>query len=598
MIKFNLPQIEAKWRMFYLNNAFKYAKIEPTIKELYILPQFPYPSGQLHMGHVRVYTISDILNRFNRLKGAKVLHPIGWDAFGLPADNAARLHSICPSEWTKDNISSMTQQLQSLSIDFDYNATINTSFPSFYKWTQTIFCKLFNAGLVYQREARVNWDPIDETVLADEQVIDGKSWRSGASVEDRFLVQWFVKITDFKEDLLYSLNNDLPHYPSHIKEMQRNWIMNGSCPDRPFRDWLISRQREWGTPIPIIHCLSCGPQAVPLKDLPVPLLPKDGIEREEFINNVKCPCCGANAKRETDTMDTFMDSSFYYIMFSNHQTNKDGKEDPLSLPHRPVDIYIGGKEHAILHLLYARFIYKFLYNRKAEPFKKLICQGLVEGMTFRRKEDNSLISSSEAKEDSIMNWEKMSKSKHNGVNPLKYVDGFGADALRLALIFKSPPDQNIRWEDQCIIGSQRFLRRLLSIAERIGSLFIRNNDDSEIGEHHHHYQFYHSKELFSLLKEFDHHYEGDIKKLKLNLSIARIMKFTNQFESLVVKNNIKPSCQRLAFTHLATTLHPIAPLISGEIILLLNRFSYKSGIGPMKMEDVVFEKPKLIFKNN
>lgn len=591
MIKFNLSQIEAKWREFYLTKGYRYVKPfkNNTSSPLYILPQFPYPSGQLHMGHARVYTISDILNRLNRLKGREVLHPIGWDSFGLPADNAARLHSIEPSEWTKKNINEMTQQLKSLSIDFDFSKTITTSDASYFKWTQTIFCRLYQEGLVYQKEESVNWDPVDCTVLADEQVISGKSWRSGAVVENRTLKQWFIRITAFKDDLLACLD-DLPGYPEHIKEMQRNWIKNGSHHDRPFRDWLISRQRDWGTPIPIIHCSSCGPQAVPFKDLPVPLMSRNADDQRSFAEeDIFCPKCSGKARREEDTMDTFMDSSFYYMMFSNPIPS-----DPLSIPSRPVDIYVGGKEHAILHLLYARFIYKFLYNRKAEPFKRLICQGLVEGKSYKLNGRYLLPKEQEemkGSKDCIVKWEKMSKSKHNGVNPSNYIDGYGGDALRLALIFKAPPDQNVRWDQQCIVGSQRFLRRLLALAERIALLDVSfYNNDGTIEQRT---QTYHSKEIFALVKKLDEAFETDVENMKLNLSIARLMKFTNDLEfSMKRTNPPSPNCLRLALAHMNTLLHPIAPLISSEIFLILNRHL------PMRMENVVFEKPSINFHGN
>lgn len=541
------------------------------------------------MGHARVYTISDILNRLNRLKGHEVLHPIGWDSFGLPADNAARLHSVEPSEWTKGNINEMTQQLKSLSIDFDFSKTITTSDASYFKWTQTVFCRLFREGLVYQKEESVNWDPVDCTVLADEQVIGGRSWRSGAVVENRRLKQWFIRITAFKDDLLACLN-DLPGYPSHIKEMQRNWIKNGSHHDRPFRDWLISRQRDWGTPIPIIHCTSCGPQTVPFNDLPVPLMPRNSDEQRSFAEEgVFCPKCSGKGRREEDTMDTFMDSSFYYMMFSNPIPT-----DPLSIPSRPVDIYVGGKEHAILHLLYARFIYKFLYNRKAEPFKRLICQGLVEGKSYKLNGKYLLPMEQEKmkrSKDCIVKWEKMSKSKHNGVNPSNYIDGYGGDALRLALIFKAPPDQNVRWDEQCIVGSQRFLRRLLVLAERIASLNASSHDNG--GSIEQRAQTYHSKEIFALVKKLDEAFETDVENMKLNLSIARLMKFTNDLELSMKKTNPpRPSCLRLALAHMNTLLHPIAPLISSEIFLILNCHL------PMRMEDVVFEKPSINLHGN
>ena len=599
----------------------------------------PYPSGHLHMGHVRNYTIGDLISRFQRMQGKNVLQPMGWDAFGLPAENAAMKNGAAPSTWTYGNIDYMRDQLQRLGYAYDWNRELATCHADYYRWEQWFFTRLFEKGLAYKKEAEVNWDPVDQTVLANEQVVDGRGWRSGALVERRKIPQWFIKITDFGDELLADLDK-LGGWPEQVRTMQANWIgrsegvelsfgVSGqSDPDlaslsvyttRPdtlmgvsyvavapqhplalhaaasnaalqtfieeqsnvkvaeadmatmeklgmdtglqaihpltgdsvpifvanfvlmsygsgavmavpahdqrdwefaqkyglpikqviapasdeacdlsaaaytekgrlinsgefddldfseaftaieaklasqgigkktinfrLRDWGVSRQRYWGAPIPIIHCDDCGPVAVPDDQLPV-RLPENIViaetgsplgKLEEFVNT-SCPKCGAAAKRETDTFDTFMESSWYYARYTCRDQNS-AMLDERADYWLPVDQYIGGIEHAILHLLYARFFHKLMRNAglvsSDEPFAHLLTQGMV-----------------------LKDGSKMSKSKGNTVDPLSLIERYGADTVRMFTMFAAPPEQSLEWSDSGVEGSYRFLKRLWRIVAK------------------------------------------------------------------------------------------------------------------------------------
>jgi leucyl-tRNA synthetase len=595
----------------------------------YCLSMFPYPSGKLHMGHVRNYTIGDVLSRFHRMLGFNVLQPMGWDAFGLPAENAALQNKSAPAAWTYSNIDYMKHQLKQLGLAIDWKREIATCRPEYYKWEQWLFTELFKKKLIYKKISTVNWDPVDQTVLANEQVIDGKGWRSGAIIEKKEIPQYFMKITEYADELLRDLD-DLEGWPEQVKTMQRNWIgKSHGCeieftikdhadplkvfttrPDtlmgvtylaiaaehplaslikknnpaietfinectigsvaeadiataekigidsgfraihpitqkevpiwianyvlmnygsgavmavpahdeRDFqfakkynlnieqviepidakttnlaeaaftdygrlinsgefnglefqeafdaivnklislhkgkkttqfrlRDWGISRQRYWGCPIPIIKCYSCGEVPVPEKDLPV-VLPESivmhgvgsPIKQDESFYKTTCPSCGNPAERETDTMDTFVESSWYFARYPSYN-NKNAMVDERSNYWMPVDQYIGGIEHAILHLLYARFFNKLLRDlgliKHSEPFKNLLTQGMV-----------------------LKNGTKMSKSKGNTVDPQSLIDQFGADTARLFIMFAAPPEQSLEWSDSGVEGANRFLKRL------------------------------------------------------------------------------------------------------------------------------------------
>ncbi len=607
---------------------------DPEREKFYCLAMFPYPSGKLHMGHVRNYTIGDVIARYQRMQGKNVLQPMGWDAFGLPAENAALQNKVPPAPWTYENIDHMRQQLQHLGLAYDWDRELATCDPNYYRWEQWFFTRLFAKGLVYKKEAEVNWDPVDQTVLANEQVdSDGRGWRSGALVERRKIPQWFIRITDYAEQLLDDLAQ-LNDWPKQVRTMQANWIgrsqglniafatdagselsvyttrpdtlmgvtymavaaehpialaaaqkdvqvaqflsslkHNGvaeaelatmekigiatgfyaehpisgeqlpiwaanfvlmsygsgavmSVPahdqrdwefaqkyalpvkqviapldsavavdiaqaaftgkgslinSAPFdgldfdaafeqmaahlgrlekgqrqtqyrlRDWGVSRQRYWGTPIPIIHCEKCGSVAVPEDQLPV-VLPTDvefsaagsPLKKMAEFYQTRCPQCNGPAERETDTFDTFMESSWYYARFACPDAERmlDQRADYWT----PVDQYIGGIEHAILHLLYARFFHKLMRDEgllnSDEPFKRLLTQGMV-----------------------LKDGAKMSKSKGNTVDPQPLIDKYGADTVRLFVMFAAPPDQSLEWSDAGVEGAHRFLRRLWKLVD-------------------------------------------------------------------------------------------------------------------------------------
>ena len=644
----------------------------------YALSMFPYPSGNLHMGHVRNYVITDVIARVQRLRGKQVLHPMGWDAFGLPAENAAIERGIDPGTWTDRNIASMRDQLKRLGLSIDWNRELATCHSDYYRWTQWLFLQFFDAGLAYQNDATVNWDPIDKTVLANEQVDgEGRSWRSGALVEKRKLRQWFLKITDYADQLL----DDLPMlegWPERVRTMQANWIgrstgaelhfevvdaagagtgeqitvfttrpdtiygvsyvvlapehprvaglttaeqaihvqafcdlvsrqseLERTADDKPkrgvpigarvrnpangaliplwiadyvladygtgavmgvpahdqrdfvfagqyelpvqqviiphgsdehafvggpwtgagvlihsgsfdglssveakgaiseaaegqgwgrakvqfrLRDWLISRQRYWGCPIPVIHCESCGVVPVPAEQLPVELPVGANLEGKggsplaqlESWVKVACPCCGKAAKRETDTMDTFMCSSWYFLRYSDpHNTDLPFTREAVDR-WLPVDQYVGGIEHAILHLLYARFFTKVLRDRGLlgfdEPFLRLLTQGMVQGITYKNPSSGKYIAPADVAEpndprDPVSGealetfYEKMSKSKYNGVDPAHVIDKYGADTARMFILFKAPPEKDLEWDDADVEGQFRFLQRLWRLVD-------------------------------------------------------------------------------------------------------------------------------------
>jgi leucyl-tRNA synthetase len=668
--------IEAEAQHYWDQQHSFEAKEDDSRAKYYCLCMFPYPSGRLHMGHVRNYTIGDALTRFMRMHGRNVLQPMGWDAFGLPAENAAIANGVPPAKWTFDNISHMRAQLKSLGYGMDWKRELTTCQPEYYRWNQWLFLRMLEKGIAYQKTGVVNWDPVDKTVLANEQVIDGKGWRTGAIVEKREIPMYYLKITAYAEDLLDELNN-MPDWPERVRVMQANWIgrsegvrlgfphdigeggilwvfttradtimgatfcavaaehpladfaaqdnpqlaafieeckrgpaleaelatqekkgmptglivrhpISGEpvpvwvgnyvlmsygdgavmgvpahderdfafakkyglpikqvieCQGRAYsmaawepwysehgrcvnsgpydgldyqaavdtvardlqlkglgekrttwrlRDWGISRQRYWGCPIPIIHCKGCGAVPVPDEQLPV-ILPTDLVPdgsgnpllKDERFLNVKCPKCGAAARRETDTMDTFVDSSWYFLRFAC------ADNDQAMLDYRvqywlPVDQYIGGIEHAILHLLYARFWTRFLKEIGAvsfkEPFARLFTQGMVLNEVFFRKSDSGRIQYFNPA-DVTVTVEKsgkgsvavlkadgrqvesggvvtMSKSKNNGVDPQVLVDEFGADTARLFIMFAAPPEQTLEWSDEGVQGAFRFVKRL------------------------------------------------------------------------------------------------------------------------------------------
>ncbi|XP_072268361.1 leucine--tRNA ligase, mitochondrial [Pyxicephalus adspersus] len=645
-------EVERFWNHRIKDQFTKISEEDKTKPKFYVLSMFPYPSGKLHMGHVRVYTLSDTVARFQKMRGMQVINPMGWDAFGLPAENAAIERGLNPDTWTQSNIEHMRQQLEKIGLSFSWDREVTTCSADYYKWTQYLFVKMYEAGLVYQKEALVNWDPVDMTVLANEQVDEnGCSWRSGAKVEQKYLKQWFLKTTVYAKAMQDALA-DIPEWYG-VKSMQANWIgdctgcffdcmlkvdnvetgeiisayasnpeaiygashiailpshrllhgsssvrgalneafksgkdcltrvsainvftkqelpviiseknefegyldskigipstnledcvladkfdlpyirvtetlsdgteriinsarFTGLCRDEAFcaitqqardegvgghltsdklRDWLISRQRYWGTPIPIIHCESCGTVPVPHKDLPV-LLPKvssftgkgsSPLSGATDWRHCKCPRCAGNAVRETDTMDTFVDSAWYYFRYTDPQNTERPFDKSLADFWMPVDLYIGGKEHAVMHLYYARFFSHFCQShgmvKHREPFKKLLVQGLIKGQTFKLASSGRYLQRNEVdvcgaepvhaetREKLQVTWEKMSKSKHNGVDPEEMVEKYGIDTTRLYLLFAAPPEQDILWDlrTDALPGVQRWQSRVWALTSK------------------------------------------------------------------------------------------------------------------------------------
>jgi leucyl-tRNA synthetase len=671
--RFNPHVADARWQNIWEERSSFVADDNSTKPRAYVLEMFPYPSGRIHIGHVRNYTMGDVLARYKRMTGHEVLHPMGWDAFGMPAENAAMEKNVHPGSWTRDNIANMKAQLKRLGFAIDWTRELATCEPEYYGHEQALFLKLYAAGLVYRKESAVNWDPVDMTVLANEQVIDGKGWRSGAPVERRKLSQWFLKITDFADELLAGLGS-LDQWPDKVRLMQENWIgksqglkctfrfpggdggidvfttrpdtmfgasfvaiaadhpvaqklaanapnlqafieecrkggttaadietaekrgfntgltvehpldaswhlpvyvanfvlmdygtgavfgcpahdqrdldfarkydlpvtrvvadgdvtdsvfagdvaftgpgtivnshwMNGMTIDQAkadviaraqaegwgigqtqyrLRDWGVSRQRYWGTPIPIIHCQTCGAVPVPEDQLPVTLpedvsfdIPGNPLDRHPNWSKVDCPSCGNPARRETDTLDTFVDSSWYFIRFASQPQDKPF-DRTVAEKWLPVDQYIGGVEHAILHLLYARFWTRALSHigliDVKEPFASLFTQGMVTHQTYQDAKGSWLSPDQVRREGDI--WtiiesgapavagriEKMSKSKKNVVDPDDIVDQYGADAVRWFMLSDSPPERDLEWSEAGIEGCWRFVQRLWRLTSQV-----------------------------------------------------------------------------------------------------------------------------------
>lgn len=619
-----IHSIDAKWLERWRDVPYG-PPVTSESKPYYQLPMFPYPSGRLHIGHLRVYTISDTLARFRRMQGLAVRHPIGWDAFGLPAENAAVEHGVNAADWTHSNINEMRAQLRRMLLSFDKDEVVTCS-PEYYAHTQRLFLEFFRHGLAYRKMSTVNWDPVDKTVLANEQIdADGKSWRSGAVAEKRDLEQWFLRISKYAHTLDEDLSL-LTQWPDKVRTMQHNWIgisqgarvkfgedlwafttrldtlpgvkfvaiamdhplakrhavstrSNGLvegieamnpltgepipvyaaeyvvsdyadgvvmgvpahderdrrfwedvCPRtinleadlKPFmsdvraeqeqaqqeimaslepkglayfeeqirlRDWLVSRQRFWGAPIPMVHCGSCGVVPVPDKDLPV-RLPSNAVniplsQNAEWLHT-ECPKCGGDAHRDPDTMDTFMDSSWYYFRnLDPHNSGQPFAYDAVA-GQMPVDFYLGGVEHAILHLLYSRFLAKFLADAgrwdggdmKGEPFKRLVTLGMVNGRAYRDATTGKYLRPEEASrmpaENIVESVEKMSKSKFNGADPLEVIEAHGADAVRAHMLFQAPVTELLLWDTDKIVGITRWFKRIAQVEKQVFESTAKN----------------------------------------------------------------------------------------------------------------------------
>jgi len=733
-------------------------------QKFYCLCMFPYPSGKLHMGHVRNYTIGDVLTRYYRMRGYNVLQPMGWDAFGLPAENAAMANKVPPARWTHDNIAYMKSQLKSLGFALDWSRELATCNPDYYKWNQWLFTRLFKKGIAYKKTGVVNWDPVDQTVLANEQVIEGRGWRTGALVEKREIPMYFLRITQYAEELLAALDH-LPGWPEQVKLMQKNWIgksegvrvgfpyeLDGArkvlwvfttradtlmgatfcavaaehpiaqwaakrnskvaafveeCkrgpameaelaqiekkgmptamtvthplsgeklqvwvanyvlmgygegavmavpahderdyefahkyglpikpvirhplgdrvdpPWRPeyaeygvcinsgrydglnyeqaveaiaadlrakglgekqvqwrLRDWGISRQRYWGCPIPIVHCPACGDVPVPDEQLPVRLpehLVPDGTGNPlarlpEFLET-QCPSCGRAAKRETDTMDTFVDSSWYFARFCCPGQDKSMVDERASY-WMPVDQYIGGIEHAILHLLYSRFFQRLMRDeglmpKVSEPFTNLLTQGMVLAESFytdaggRRewvnpadvdvlRDAKGTIVSAKTKDGRAVVYDgigTMSKSKNNGVDPQALIDKYGADTARFYTMFTSPPTNTLEWSDEGVEGSYRFLRRLWIYAARYSRRKAGPGEPSKAARF----------EIHSVLRQANY----DLQKFQLNTVASACMKILNALERLPEEES---AAEAEGMSILIRLLSPITPHIAHHL---------------------------------
>jgi len=724
MTEYNPQQVELKAQKLWDEHKPFEVKADDNKEKYYCLSMFPYPSGKLHMGHVRNYTLSEVIARYQKMQGKNVLQPIGYDAFGLPAENAAIKHKKEPAEWTYANMEEMTAQFKRLGFAFDWSRELATCKPDYYRWEQWMFVKLFEQGLVYRKDAVVNWDPVDQTVLANEQVIDGKGWRSGAEVIRKTIPQWFLKITDYADELLESLDN-MPGWPDSVKTMQRNWIgkskgleldfdvkgfgnvsiyttrpdtlygvsymavapehplalkaaqeqaaadndelanflkqcakeqsneaamatmdkkgmytgfdaihpltgdlvpvwvanfvlmtygtgavmavpghdqrdfefaqkyelpinqvidaegdlseaaitdkgvlinsehFNGMHFDQAFeamsqqfkdngtgrvqinyrlRDWGVSRQRYWGCPIPIIYCDDCGAVAVPEEQLPVEL-PENVVFDETGGSPIKkmpefyettCPKCGGPAKRETDTFDTFMESSWYYARYTCPEY-AGGMLSEEADHWLPVDQYIGGIEHAILHLLYARFYHKVLRDQglvnSDEPFVNLLTQGMV-----------------------LKDGAKMSKSKGNTVDPQSLIEKYGADTVRLFSMFAAPPEQSLEWSDEGVEGAARYLNRLwFQVYTYIGS----SSDDAQknSGDLNKEQQAMRLKIHQTIAKVTD-----DIGvRQTFNTAIAAMMELTNALTKFSDDSNAGLAIRQEGWLSVVKMISPFAP---------------------------------------
>ena len=526
MKKYFPSKIEKKWQKKWSVSA----KTSARRDKFYKLVEFPYPSGNLHMGHWYSFAVPDIFARYKSMQGYEVLYPMGFDAFGLPAENAAIINNLQPADWTKKNIKTMTKQMQSMGAMFDWSRMVSTIDPAYYRWTQWIFLQFYKAGLAYRAKTLVNWCPKDKTVLANEQVVDGKCDRCGNEVQQREREQWMYRITKYADALVRDL--DKVDWPEVTKTAQRNWILNSDDGSLRLHDWILSRQRYWGTPIPMVVCKDCGYVPVNEEDLPIKLpklenyLPADDgsspLARAEKWKKVTCPACAGPATRETDTMDTFVDSSWYFLRYCDPNNDKEFASKEKMKHWLPVDLYTGGSEHNTMHLLYSRFFIKALHELGLVDFD--------EPFTMRRNHGTVL----------GPDGKKMSKSKGNVIDPDKEVAQYGADAVRMYLAFLGPYDTfNGPWDPRGIVGIGRFLERVWKIA-RNDELRITNDESIS--------------ELHKAIKKVGE----DIEKLHFNTAISELMKFLNKFEhSLDIRNS--------SFDIFLRLLAPFAPHIAEEL---------------------------------
>ena len=766
MERYNFKTIEEKWQKFWEKEKTFSTKIDKNKEKFYCLEMFPYPSGKIHMGHVRNYTIGDVLARYKALQGYNVLHPMGWDSFGMPAENAARQNNLSPKDWTESNISNMKSQLKRLGLSIDWDREISTCSPDYYKHQQEFFLELYDKGLVYRKEQDVNWDPVDQTVLANEQVIDGKGWRSGAQVEKKKLNQWFFNITKFSSELLESLDT-LDQWPNKVKVMQKNWIgksfgcevkfkidsskeveeikcfttrpdtlfglsflalsvdhplsenykndenflefkkkcsetgtteesianaekigfktdliavnpldknikvpvyfanfvlmdyglgavfgcpahdqrdldfankynlavkavvtpskddqnfnvtdeaytgsgyifnssfLNGlKCPDESIiktiehledknlgekkinfrlKDWGISRQRYWGCPIPIIYDENNNPQKLPKEMLPVELpkiekLSITGNPLDKALEWKTVSIDGKKYTRETDTLDTFVDSSWYYLRFCSPKNEEYGFNYEDINYWMPVDQYIGGVEHAILHLLYSRFFMQALSHENnkldiKEPFKGLFTQGMVCHETYKDQNNNWIspdeitsingkkyLKNDDSKEIRVGPSESMSKSKKNTIDPENIIKSFGADSARLFILSDSPPEKDVQWSEEGISASFKFIQKLWNLhsktMEEINKDFPKDIDE----------------ELTKFTNKFIKKISNNLDSFSYNIIIANLHEMYS-FMIKEINKGYKSKTIKENYEKILTTMMPIIPHFSSECLSILS----------------------------
>ena len=536
MKNYNAKEIEAKWQKIW-EDSNSYVSENSDKEKKYIVPMFPYPSGSIHMGHMRNYTISDVIARYWRNKGYNVCHPMGWDSFGMPAETAAITRGIHPREWTRSNIDHMRQQMKNMGISFDWSKEISTCEFDYWKWEQKFFIDMWKAGFIERKVGIVNWDPVDETVMANEQVINGKGWRSGATIERKEMAQYYFKTTAFAEEMANSIDDVKSQWPEIITKSQQNFIRNGIKNGdewTPFQDWCISRQRYWGTPIPIIHCDSCGivmdeNWVVPPDD--VEFTGKGNpIDKHPTWKHCKCPTCGKDAIRETDTMDTFVQSSWYFIRYISEFNGE--KFDYSSVKYWfPIDYYIGGPEHACSHMIYSRFFWRVFKKMgyipddiSKEPFGKVITQGMV-------KKDGK----------------KMSKSHGNGVSPNEIIEKYGADIARAYVIFAGPPDQDIEWSDGNIVGVSRFINRFWNGMCNFESEHTQNQKAEDFAR----------QKIEDIKKKAESIYE---KTYKFNTIVSSAMECYN-----AISKQSNPEIWKEGYIAIIDIMDPICPHVCSEI---------------------------------
>lgn len=538
MKNYNSSEIESKWQNKWESEGTFISNISSTnIPKKYVVPMFPYPSGSIHMGHMRNYTISDVIARYWRNEGYNVCHPIGWDSFGMPAETAAINRGIHPKEWTRSNIENMKDQMKKMGMSFDWSKEISTCEVDYWKWEQKFFADMWKAGYIEKKVGIVNWDPVDETVMANEQVINGKGWRSGAIIEKREMSQYFFKTTMFAKEMADSID-EIKDWPITITKQQQNFIRNGIKNVNeitPFQDWCISRQRYWGTPIPIVHCKSCGDVVDENTVIPPDDVEFNGkgnpIENHPTWKNCKCPKCGEGAIRETDTMDTFVQSSWYFIRYISAFNGE--KFDFESIRHWfPIDYYIGGPEHACSHMIYSRFFWRVFKKMgyipddvSTEPFGKVITQGMV-------KKDGK----------------KMSKSHGNGVSPDEIIEKYGSDIARAYIMFAGPVDQDIEWDDSNIKGVSRFINKFWNGMYNIKNIdYIPNQKNEDFAR----------QKINDMQIKTKNVYE---KTNKFNTVVSSVMECYN-----AISKQSNPEIWKDGYIAIIKSFEPICPHICNEI---------------------------------